>query len=55
MVHACSVTWKNAGRKYTAHGLFRHVIDAVLWVLTTAPGSTAIVARPLRGTPGKTP
>lgn len=44
--HACRVTWKRAGRKHSAHGVFPHVVDAVLWVLTTAPGATAIVAQP---------
>lgn len=43
---ACRVTWKRAGRKHAAHGVFPHVIDAVLWVMRTAPGSTAIVASP---------
>ena len=46
MSRACRVTWKHAGRKHSAHGIFPHVVDAVLWVLTTAPGATAIVARP---------
>lgn len=43
---ACSVTWKRGGSRHAAHGVFPHVVDAVLWVLKTAPGSTAIVARP---------
>lgn len=44
MTIACRVTWKHAGRKHAAHGLFRCTVDAALWVLRIAPAATAIVA-----------
>lgn len=44
MTIACRVTWKHAGRKHAAHGLFRCTVDAALWVLSIAPAATAIVA-----------
>lgn len=50
MAIACRVTWKHAGRKHAALGLFRCTVDAALWVLSIVPAATAIVAMPT--TPG---
>lgn len=49
MNHACRVTWAHAGQRYLAHGLFRHTIDAVIWVLRNHPGAHAITSTCLKG------
>ncbi len=41
----CHVTWSNNGRRYQARGIFAHVIDAVLWVISTVPGANGISAK----------
>ncbi len=49
MKRAYRVSWAQGDSRYAAHGLFRHVVDAVLWVLITHPGANAIVAKPATG------